>query len=397
MTRLRGAWGRPLACAAVFAFHSPPTVAVAPLRLVDGSPVADTGAMRPIIGSPEAQLRTALAQVGYALVDSAPISAAIRAADLPTDGCHSMACAQAVAKATGAARVVTGEVNRSSRIIWDITVTLVDPAAGRVLHEEMISLRGDPATMLPVGWTSLARRIARHDPALGGTADSGTHAPELARRPPDLSRADVVRALDASTDDHPADFSHRDLSGLDLSGLNFKRADLQNCRAVGTNFSRDSMFAVNLSGAIANGANFSGAILDVTVWRGTDVSHANFRGASLYAAIMIGADLTGADLTDARVVANLTDAKLAHATLVNARMGADPKNQPMGLMRTDLTNATLAGADLTGADLRKAKLTRVDLTGATVANADFTNADLTDAVVTDIRGRDSARSFILPQ
>jgi hypothetical protein len=172
MTRLRGAWGRSLAGAAVFAFSSPPTVAVAPLRLVDGSPVSDTGAMRPIVGSPEAQLRTALAQVGYVLVDSAPISAAIRAADLPADGCHSIACAQTVATATGAARVVTGQISRTSRIVWDITVTLVDPAAGRVLHEETISLRGDPASMLPLGWTSIARRIARHDPALGGTADS---------------------------------------------------------------------------------------------------------------------------------------------------------------------------------------------------------------------------------
>ena len=402
MIRPRSAWAPRHACAATLfavALGAPPSVAVAPLRLVDGSVVGDTGAVRAIVasagGSAEQQLREAMAHEGYTLVDSAPITATIRAAELAPDGCHSMECARAVAKATGATRVVTGQVSRSSRISWDITVTLVDPAAGTILHEETVSLRGDPAELLSKGMASVARRLAKHDPALGGAADSTTtHRPDLVR-PPDLTRAEVVSALNASTEDHPADFSHRDLSGLDLSALNFKRANLKNCRAVGTNFSRDSMFAVDLSGAAAHGANFSGALLDVTVWRGTDASQANFRGASLYAAIMIGADLTGADLTDARVVATMTDAKLAHAILVNARMGADPKNQPMGLMRTDLTGATLAGADLTGADLRKAKLTRVDLTGATLAHADFTNAVLTDAVLTDVHGRDSAVGLTL--
>ena len=74
-------------------------------------------------------------------------------------------------------------------------------------------------------------------------------------------------------------------------------------------------------------------------------------------------------------------------------MGADPGNQPMGVMRSDLTGADLRGADLRGADLRKAKLTRADLTGAALDSADLAGADLSNTILRAIRGRATIRNL----
>src|SRR5881296_3239674 len=51
-------------------------------------------------------------------------------------------------------------------------------------------------------------------------------APDSGRAQQDLTREQVVVALDRATPVHPADFTGKDLSGLDLSGLDFKRANL---------------------------------------------------------------------------------------------------------------------------------------------------------------------------
>jgi len=204
-----------------------------------------------------------------------------------------------------------------------------------------------------------------------------------------MTREAVAHAIAASNADHPADLSGRDLSGLDLTGLNFSRVKLQNATLVGTKFTRDTMFAADLSGAHAHDAPFDGAVLDVGVFRGTDLTQASFRGASVYAVIMIGADLSGADLTDARLIGTLVDSKLVGAKLVDLKGGADMRNQPMGLMRTDLTGADLSGADLTGANLQHARLVRTNLTNATLTHADVTNADVNSAIFHRARGWDS--------
>ena len=203
-----------------------------------------------------------------------------------------------------------------------------------------------------------------------------------------LSREQVVAALAAASGEGGADLTHTDLSGLDLSGMDFRRADLSASRLVGTNFSRAGMFGVTLNGAVATGANFDRAVLDVAVLRGTDLTRATFRGASLYATILIGATLAQADLTEARIIGALMDASLRGATLERARLGADPGNQPMGVMRTDLSGADLTDANLRGADLRKVNFTR-----ATLAGADFTGADVAGAVLRAVRGRSAIRGL----
>ena len=94
--------------------------------------------------------------------------------------------------------------------------------------------------------------------------------------------------------------------------------------------------------------------------------------------------------------ADLTGASLVGAVLTGANLGADMKNQSMGLMRAvlksanldravlrdadlsrvDLEFASLRNADLTNASLRGAALGGANLTGASVAGADFDGADL---------------------
>src|SRR5439155_975873 len=112
-----------------------------------------------------------------------------------------------------------------------------------------------------------------------------------------------------------------------------------------------------------------------------DLSGANLREASLYATILTGAVLVEADLTRARIISTMSGVKLTRAKLAGADLGADPGNQPMGIMRTDATGADLAQADLTSANLRKVNFTRADLSGADLTGADVSGADFTGAIL----------------
>ncbi len=208
-----------------------------------------------------------------------------------------------------------------------------------------------------------------------------------------LTREQVVAALSAATDQTPANFAGHDLSGLDLSGLDFKKANLSHCRLVRTKFAHARMFAVSLDSAIAREADFSNAVLDVAVMRGTDAARANFRGASLYAVIMFGANFTDADFTDARVIVAGAGATFVRAKFAHVNAGADPGNQPMGLMRADFTGADFTGADLADANFRKVNLTRTNLTGADLTNTDLTLAELDGAILRSIKGRTSIRGL----
>lgn len=208
-----------------------------------------------------------------------------------------------------------------------------------------------------------------------------------------LTRAQVVARLDSASVDHPASFAGEDLSGLDLSGLDFKRASLARAKLVGAKLAHAKMFSVKFDSADASRADLSGATLDVSTMRSTDFSHATLSGASMYAVIMPGVNFTDADLTRVRIIGLATGAIFVRAKLDHADLGADPRNQPMGVMRTDLSTADLSGADLTGANLRKAKLTRATLTGANLTDCDLSLAEISGATFHQIVGRDAIKGL----
>jgi uncharacterized protein YjbI with pentapeptide repeats len=208
-----------------------------------------------------------------------------------------------------------------------------------------------------------------------------------------LTRAQVVARLDSASVDHPASFAGEDLSALDLSGLDFKRANLSHAKLVGTKMMNGKMFAVNFDSAVASGADLSAATLDVSTMRNTDFTHATLRGASMYAVIMPGVNFTDADLSRVRIIGLATGAIFVRAKLDHADLGADPRNQPMGVMRSDLSSADFSGANLTSANLRKAKLTRANLTGANLTDADLSLSELSGATFHQIVGRDAIKGL----
>lgn len=208
-----------------------------------------------------------------------------------------------------------------------------------------------------------------------------------------LTREQVVARLSAANEAHPANFAGQKLSGLDLSGVDFSRANLAAANLDGSKFVHGKFFSANLDSATGRGADFTGATFDVSAMRNADFSRAIFRDASLYAVIMPRANFTEADLTGARLIASANDVVFARAKLAHADMGADPRNQPMGVMRSDFTNADFTGADFTGANLRKAQLVRANLTGATLTDADLSLADVAEAVFHNIRGRETIKGL----
>lgn len=406
---LRRAFRSAAAVAALAGVAAPPAsaqvglartpVAVVEFQTEDASAYPDAAGVRALLltsgKTPQAWLASELTNSGrYAVIDPARVAAALDAQDLTPARCTDVACAAELGKALGVDHVITGQVSKLSNLIWFLHATMVDVSAARVRHREEFELKGNIAELLPLGMRALSRRFVSKDPHAPHSPE--TPAPVASSGPAQgvrLTREQVLAALADATGQAPADLSGRDLSGLDLSGVDFKRANLSKSRLAGANFSRAQMFAVTLSDAVASDANFSGAVLDVAVMRGTDFTRADLRDASLYATILIGANLTDANLSGARVIAALTNAKLAGTKLVRAHLGADPGNQPMGLMRTDLTGSDLRGADLSGANLRKADLTRTDLTGADLTDADLTGADLTGTVLRSIRGRNKIRGL----
>ena len=128
---------------------------------------------------------------------------------------------------------------------------------------------------------------------------------------------------------------------------------------------------------------------------------------------LVRARLDGADLSGARVTADLTGASLVGASIADANLGADMRNQSMGLMRAvlksanlerlnargadlsrvDLEFSSLKDADLTGASLKRAQLGGADLTGVTVIDTDFDGADLASTRLIAPIGLDQAKNF----
>jgi uncharacterized protein YjbI with pentapeptide repeats len=214
----------------------------------------------------------------------------------------------------------------------------------------------------------------------------------------EMTRADVEAALAAATVAAPADFTGKRLSSLDLSGLDLSGAIFR---------------AARLNKTKLAGAKLDRAVLDQAWLLEADLTGASLKGANLFASQMLRARLDGADLSGARVAADLTGASLVGASMVGANLGADMRNQPMGLMRAvlksanlerldargadlsrvDLEFASLKGADLTGASLKSAQLGGADLTGVTVIDTDFDGADLVSAKLIAPIGLDQAKNF----
>jgi uncharacterized protein YjbI with pentapeptide repeats len=195
--------------------------------------------------------------------------------------------------------------------------------------------------------------------------------------------AEQVRAVLASVaPTEPVDLSGKSLENLDLSNLDFKQANLSGA----------NLFGAKLTGADLSGANLSGAKLDLA-W----IMRANFTNADLSNASLLGlvvssgldispaeaAVFRGANFSGAHIIARLSRFDLSGANFANAKMGADMKNQSMGLMRADLSGSNLSGANFSGADLSRALMRFADLTGADLRNADLTGADLSGADLTD--------------
>ncbi|MGI9452601.1 MAG: pentapeptide repeat-containing protein, partial [Geminicoccaceae bacterium] len=140
---------------------------------------------------------------------------------------------------------------------------------------------------------------------------------------PDMTEAEmtveqVIEQLEAATADQPADFTGKRLNGLNLEGLDFSGAILR---------------AARLNNANLKGADLEGAILDQAWMLNVDLSDANLRGAKLFQAQLVGSMLDGADFSGARVASDLSKASIKGASFVGASLGADMKNQSMGLMR----------------------------------------------------------------
>src|SRR6516164_5988166 len=159
----------------------------------------------------------------------------------------------------------------------------------------------------------------------------------------EMTRADVEAALGAAAPTGKK-LSGLDLSGLDLSGVNFRAARLNKTKLAG--------------------AKLDHAILDQAWLLDADLTGADLRGASLFASQMGRARLDGADLSGARVAADLTRASLVGASIADAHLGADMRNQSMGLMRAVLKSAKLDRINARGADLSRVDLEFASMKGA---------------------------------
>jgi uncharacterized protein YjbI with pentapeptide repeats len=227
--------------------------------------------------------------------------------------------------------------------------------------------------------------------------------------------AEQVRAIVAAAPDKVVDLSGKDLENLDLSNIDFKHANL----------SAANLFGAKLDSANLSGANLSAARLDLAWVMRANFTNADLSRASLFGLVVSsGLDFSpgeapvfgGANFSGARIVAHLNRLDLRGANFTEAKLGADMKNQSMGLMRTDLSGADLSGANFSKADLSRAlmrfanltganmagaqlsgaDLSGADLTGADLAGADATHADFEGATLTNVRGLDSVKGWKLP-
>jgi len=184
----------------------------------------------------------------------------------------------------------------------------------------------------------------------------------------ELTREELLTLLSGASADEPIDLTSKRLSGLDLRDVDFKSANLRWARMNNTDL---------------RGANLSNTVLDSAWLIDANLERADLRGASLASTQMRRANLRNANLSGARIVANLQRADLRNANMRDANMGADMKNQSMGLMRTVLRMATLDGADLRNVNAMRMDAAFATMRGALLDNASFRGAELTGADLTN--------------
>jgi uncharacterized protein YjbI with pentapeptide repeats len=213
---------------------------------------------------------------------------------------------------------------------------------------------------------------------LGGLAAELTRseAQSILASTPAGQKASFAGMALARADLHDLDFSNADLSGADLSGVDFRGAKLVGSKLVGAKLLGAKLNLAWIMGADFSHADLSGADLE------TLVVSAGLQTLPQEAASFVGANLSGAKLT-ARF--NLDD--MRGANLSHVRASADVRNQSMGLIRTEFSQANLTDANFQGAALARvnfafAKLSRANFSEADLSGADLTGADLTDADLT---------------
>jgi uncharacterized protein YjbI with pentapeptide repeats len=205
-----------------------------------------------------------------------------------------------------------------------------------------------------------------------------------------LTRAEIAARIAAH---EPINLAGRRLEKLDLSGLDLRGADLAGA----------DLFNAHLVGTKLVGASLAHARLDLAWLMRADFTGANLSGASLLGPVVfpgmevVAADaprFAHADFSGARIIARFSDGDLRGADFAHANLGADLRNQSMGLLHTefidsDLRGASFAGANLAYADFSFAKLQGADLRGAHLHRANFSGANLTGA---DLTGADAAEA-----
>ena len=204
---------------------------------------------------------------------------------------------------------------------------------------------------------------------------------------PELTREELSAILSSATGDERVDLTSKRLSGLDLRNVDFKGANLRWARMNNTDL---------------RGANLRNTILDSAWLIDANLERADLRGASLASTQLRRANLRDANLSGARIVADFQRADLRGANLSNADMGADMKNQSMGLMRTVMRMAKLDGADMRNVNAMRMDAEYASMHGALLDNANFrgvklTGADLTEASVAglDLSGADVSGAYLI--
>ncbi len=152
-----------------------------------------------------------------------------------------------------------------------------------------------------------------------------------------------------------------DLSGADLVRAVLSWANLVEAGLRGADLSQADLSEADLGGADLSQADLSQADLGGAGLRGADLSQADLGGANLVEAGLRGADLSQADLSEADlsgatpIAAELSEANLSGAILFRANL-SDTNLSAANVGEADLGEANLSGADLSEADLTGAAL-----------------------------------------
>ena len=207
----------------------------------------------------------------------------------------------------------------------------------------------------------------------------------------ELTRLEVQSLLASIPAGQAASFAGMSLSGADLHDLDFGNADLS-----GADLSGADLRGAKLVRSKLIGAKLPGARLNLAWIIGADFSHADLSGAYLETLVVSAglqtlpqeaATFVGANLSGAKVTARFNLDDMRGANLSHLRASADMRNQSMGLIRTEFSQANLTDANFQGAALARvnfefAKLSRANFSGADLSGANLTGADLTDADLT---------------